>query len=135
MNNNNVSANEGTGIRAIARATNRAKMDLTIQNNTVAAPTMTNRNGIRVDSGSAAGDTNVCLLMTGNTSAGSGVNAGMGIRKQGTNAAVNVFGIVGLAPSPTTSANAAAKVTADNPAGGGTDPISGDNFVACTQTP
>lgn len=134
INNNNVSANEGNGIRAIARATNRATMDLTIQNNTVTAPTLTNRNGIRVDSGSAAGDTSLCMLMAGNTSAGSGVNQGIGIRKQGTNAAVNVFGIIGLAPSPTTAANAAAKVAADNPAGSGVDVLSGDNFVNCTQT-
>jgi len=134
VNNNNISNNEGSGIRAIARATNRATMDVTIQNNTVTAPTLANRNGIRVDSGSAAGDTNVCMLMTGNTSAGSGVNAGLGIRKQGTNAAVNVFGIVGLSPSSATAAQAEAKVEADNPSGGGADIISGDNFVSCSQT-
>jgi hypothetical protein len=131
INNNNVSQNEGFCIRAIARAS-LATADITIQNNTVTAPTLTNRNGIRVDSGSAVGDTTVCLLMTGNTSAGSGVNAGMGIRKQGNVAGTNEFGIVGLAPSPTTGANAAAKVTADNPAGGGTDAISGDNYVNCS---
>lgn len=134
INNNNVSANEGIGIRAIARATNRATMDLTIQNNTVAAPTLAGRNGIRIDSGSATGDTNICLLMTGNTSAGSGISQGIGIRKQGTNAAVNVFGIIGLSPSPTTGANAAAKLVANNPAGGGVDVLSGNNFVSCAQT-
>jgi hypothetical protein len=96
---------------------------------------LANRNGIRVDGGSAAGDITLCLLMTGNTSAGSGVNAGMGIRKQGIVQSTNEFGIVGLAPSPTTGANAAAKVTADNPAGNGTDAISGDNFQSCTITP
>jgi hypothetical protein len=72
--------------------------------------------------------------MTGNTSAGSGINQGMGIRKQGTNAAVNIFGIIGLSPSPTTGANAAAQLNADNPAGGGTDVLSGNNFVNCAQT-
>jgi hypothetical protein len=110
-------------------------MDVTIQNNTVGTPIMANRNGIRVDSGSAAGDVTLCLLMTGNTSDGSGVNAGIGLRKQGTVATTNDFGISGLAPSPTTGANAAAKVVADNPAGGGVDIISGDNFVNCTPTP
>jgi hypothetical protein len=50
-------------------------------------------------------------------------------------ATTNDFGIVGLAPSPTTGANAAAKVGADNPAGGGVDIISGDNYVSCTITP
>ncbi len=134
ITSNNVSNYEGSGIRAIARAS-LGKMDVTIQNNTVGTPILANRNGIRIDSGSAAGDVTLCLLMTGNTSDGSGVNAGMGIRKQGTVATVNDFGIVGLSPSPTTGANAAAKVTADNPAGGGTDAISGDNFVSCTITP
>jgi hypothetical protein len=42
---------------------------------------------------------------------------------------------VGLSPSPTTGANAAARVAADNPAGGGVDIISGDNFTSCTITP
>jgi len=134
VNGNNVSANEGFGIRAIARAS-LAVMDVTIQNNTVTAPTLANRNGIRVDSGSAAGDVTLCLAMSGNTSAGSGVNQGLGLRKQGTNATVNDFGIVGLSPSPTTAANAAAKVAADNPAGSGVDIISGDNYVSCTITP
>jgi hypothetical protein len=129
VNNNNVSANEGFGIRAIARAS-LATMDLTIQNNTVAAPTLTNRNGIRVDSGSAAGDVTLCMAMSGNTTAGSGVNQGIGLRKQGVVATTNDFGIVGLAPSPTTGANAAAKVGADNPAGGGVDIVSGDNYVS-----
>jgi hypothetical protein len=108
-------------------------MNVTIQNNTVTAPILANRNGIRVDAGSSAGNAGVCLLMTGNTSAGSGVNQGIGIRKQGTVFNVNQFGIVGLVPSPTTGANAAAKIAANNPAGNGCDAISGDNFVTCTQ--
>jgi hypothetical protein len=131
ITNNNISNYEGNGIRAIARAS-LGKMDVTIQNNTVSAPIMTNRNGIRVDSGSAAGDVSVCMLMTGNTSAGSGVNQGIGLRKQGSVATTNDFGISGLAPSPATAATAAAKVVADNPAGGGVDIISGNNFVSCT---
>ncbi len=131
---NNVSAYEGSGIRAIARASN-GKMDVTIQNNTVGTPILANRNGIRVDSGSAAGDVNVCLLISGNASAGSGVNQGIGLRKQGINATVNDFGIVNLSPSPTTAANAAARVASDNPAGSGVDVLSGDNFVSCTPTP
>src|SRR4030095_7273146 len=135
INNNSVSANEGTGIRAIARASNRAKLDVTIQNNTVAAPTMLNRRGIRIYSGMAAGDTSLCLLMTGNVSDGSGINQGIGIRKQGTNSAVNVFGITGLVPSPTSAANDAAHVRGDTPAGNNVDVLSGDNFVSCVVTP
>jgi hypothetical protein len=134
VTNNSVSAYEGNGIRAIARAS-LGKMDVTIQNNTVGTPILGNRNGIRIDSGSAAGDVTVCLAISGNTSDGSGVNAGIGLRKQGTVATVNDFGIVGLSPSPTTGANAATRVITDNPAGGGVDIISGDNFVSCTISP
>ena len=134
ITNNNVSAYEGNGIRAIARAS-LGKMDVTIQNNTVGTPILTNRNGIRIDSGSAVGDVTVCLAISGNTSDGSGVNAGIGLRKQGSVAATNDFGIVGLSPSPTTAANAEARVETDNPAGGGTDIISGNNFTSCTITP
>ena len=72
---------------------------------------------------------------SGNASAGSGVNQGIGLRKQGINATVNDFGIVNLSPSPTTAANAAARVASDNPAGSGVDVLSGDNFVSCTPTP
>jgi methionine-rich copper-binding protein CopC len=133
ITNNAVSNYEGNGIRAIARAS-LGTMDVTIQNNTVGAPILANRNGIRVDSGSAAGDVTLCMLMTGNTSAGSGVNAGIGIRKQGSVAATNDFGIVGLAGSPATAAQAEAKVEADNPAGNGVDVLSGNNFVNCAQT-
>ena len=77
----------------------------------------------------------LCLSINGNTSAGSGLNQGIGLRKQGTVATINDFGIVGLSPSPSSGANAAANVAADNPAGGGVDIIAGDNFVSCTITP
>ncbi|HJR78720.1 MAG TPA: Ig-like domain-containing protein [Anaerolineales bacterium] len=133
ITNNNVSNYEGNGIRAIARAS-LGKMDLTIQNNIVGTPILANRNGIRVDAGSAVGDVTLCLNMTGNTSDGSGVNQGIGIRKQGTVANTNDFGIIGLSPSPTTGANAAAEVATDNPSGGGVDVLSGDNFVSCAVT-
>ena len=130
ITNNNVSGNDGNGIRAIAR-NSLGKLDVTIQNNTIAAPTLANRNGIRVDAGSSAGDVTLCMLMTGNTSAGSGINRGIGIRKQGTVVGTNDFGITGLAPSPATGPQAEAKVTADNPAGNLVDVLSGSNFVNC----
>jgi Ca2+-binding RTX toxin-like protein len=133
INNNSVSNYEGNGIRVIARAS-LGFLDATIQNNTVGAPILTNRNGIRVDSGSAVGDVGVCMNMTGNTSAGSGVNAGIGLRKQGTVATTNDFGIVGLSPSPATDVQTAAFVAGLNPAGNGVDVLSGQNFVNCAQT-
>jgi hypothetical protein len=131
VNSNSVSSNDGSGIRGLVRNSN-GTLNLKVQNNTVTAPLTANRNGIRVDSGSAVGNTTLCLNMTGNTSAGSGVNQGLGIRKQGTVAGTNSYGINGLAPSPATAAQAQSKVNTDNPAGGGTDVVSGDNFVTCS---
>ena len=107
----------------------------------MSAPTLANRNGIRVDSGSATGDVTTCLAISGNTSAGSGANQGIGLRKQGADAAVNVFGVVGLSPSPATAAQTVAYVSGQNPAsapgtgGFGTSGayiVAGNNFVSCT---
>jgi hypothetical protein len=39
----------------------------------------------------------VCVNISGNTTAGSGGVAGIGLRKQGTTPGVNVFGVVGMA--------------------------------------
>ena len=133
ISNNSVSNYEGNGIRVIARAS-LGFLDATIQNNTVGTPILANRNGIRVDSGSSVGDVGVCMNMTGNTSAGSGVNAGIGLRKQGTVATTNDFGVVGLSPSPATDVQTAAFVSGLNPAGNGVDILSGNNFVNCATT-
>ena len=65
------------------------------------------RAGIRVDSGSAAGDTTLCLEISGNTTAGSTnsgtatTSPGINLRKQGTDPAVNTFGIEGMAATST----------------------------------
>ncbi len=138
ITNNSISNYEGSGIRAIARAS-LGKMDVTIQNNKVGTPILANRNAIRVDSGSAAGDVTVCMNMTGNTNlsngdlTGSGVNAGIGVRKQGSVAATNDFGIVGIAAAPT---NAQVQTFLDNPTNGtvGVDIISGSNYTSCAIT-
>ena len=79
-------------------------MTAQVLNNTVAAPIATNaaRAGIRVDSGSPQGDTTMCLEISGNTTAGSTntdtgtTSPGINLRKQGTDPAVNTFGIEGL---------------------------------------
>src|SRR6185503_5958080 len=73
--------------------------------------------------------------ISGNTSAGSNGGAGIGIRKQGVVQATNDFGITGLAPSPATGAQAAAFVVTQNPAGGGCDNISGNQFQSCATAP
>ena len=102
-----------------------------VQNNTVATPLGAARHGIRVESGGTIGSTNVCLNITGNTSSGNGTATGIGLRKQGTNAAVNVFGVNGMAA--TASPGVEAYVTLLNPAGGGTQLISATSgFSNCS---
>ena len=72
ISGNNVMGTDGPGIFPIVRDSG-STMFARVLNNTVAAPIATNaaRAGIRVDSGSAAGDTTMCLEITGNTTAGS----------------------------------------------------------------
>jgi len=130
MTNNLVSATEGNGIRALARASN-GTLNLTVEDNTVGASTLANRNGIRIDSGSAAGDVSLCLRIADNISAGSGVSTGIGLRKQGTNPSINSFGIVGMLATSTPGVEA--YVDSQNPSGGGTELISATTgFTNCS---
>ena len=69
--------------------------------------------------------------MSGNTSAGSGVNAGLGVRKQGAVAGTNEFRIHGLSPSPANATQMQTYVVGQNPAGGGVDSISGTPYESC----
>jgi hypothetical protein len=130
ITNNLVSATEGFGIRAIARASN-GTMNLKVADNTVGVPTLANRNGIRVDSGSGAGDVSLCLEITNNVSAGSGISKGIALRKQGTNSTINSFGVVGMVA--TSSPGVETYVDSQNPAGGGTELISATSgFTNCS---
>ena len=72
ISGNNVMGTDGPGIFPIVRDSG-STMTARVLNNTVAAPIATNaaRAGIRVDSGSATGDTTMCLEISGNTTAGS----------------------------------------------------------------
>lgn len=149
IDGNNVSQTDGVGINVIAR-NSQCTINTRVTDNTVAAPTTTTaaRAGIRVDSGSAAGDTNMCLDIRNNTTAGSTVTStgtkspGINIRKQGTNATVNDYGIEGLSPSPATGPQAEAFVSSQNPASAsgtfgttGTASLSGSNYVSCSSAP
>jgi hypothetical protein len=146
VTNNQVSAYEGNGIRAIARAS-LGKMDVTIQGNQLGTPSMTDRNAIRVDSGSSAGDVTTCLKMSGNSAmgggnlTGSGGYAGIGLRKQGTVATTNEFGLDGISFANPTNAQVQAYVGTNNPSNDGTssangvDILSGSAFVSCTTSP
>ena len=110
--------------------------NFTIKNNSVGAPAAGVRPGIRVESGSASGDALVCLDIAGNTSAGSGGTQGIGLRKQGSSTAVNVFGIRNLSPSPAGTPTVENLVNAQNPSGGGTLLISATTgFTSCTTAP
>lgn len=129
---NSISATDGNGILAVARGAS-GTLKLKIQNNTVGAPLTGVRQGIRVDAGNAGSlNDSVCVNISNNTSAGSGGATGIGLRKQGTNAAVNAFGIHGLPASPTGSPVVENYVDSQNPAGGGTLLLSATTgFTAC----
>ena len=130
VNGNTITQTDGNGILTTARNSN-GTLRVKIQNNNVAAPLTGVRPGIRVDSGSAAGDTDLCLNISGNTSAGSGGSQGMGLRKQGTDPAVDTFSVNGMAA--TSSPGVEAFVDGLNPAGGGTLLISATSgFSSCS---
>jgi hypothetical protein len=127
---NTISAVDGNGILAVARAS-AASMRAKVQNNTVAAPLTGVRPGIRVDAGSATGNVSVCLNISGNTSAGSGGSRGIGLRKQGTNPAVNAYAVNGMAATATPAVEA--YVNGLNPAGGLTQLLSATSgFSNCS---
>ena len=133
VSGNTISRTDGNGILFTARAMS-GTLRTKILNNIVAAPLSGVRPGIRVDSGNniAGANPTVCLSVTGNTAAGSGGAVGIGVRKEGTDPAVNAFGIAGVTPSPPTNANVVSFITTLNPSGGGAFIINGSGFVNCS---
>jgi large repetitive protein len=135
VQSNNVSQTDGNGILAVARDSSGGVLKVKVLNNVVAGPLAGVRQGIRIDAGNATGDNDVCLQISGNTSApsvGQPAALGIGLRKQGTSTTVNAFGIVGLSPSPATGPQVIAYVNGQNPTGGGTLLISSqDGFTSC----
>ena len=146
VTNNTISGTNGNGMLLVGRGTSGIAR-FKIADNDVSAPNDTGgfaTEGIRVDAGNAASaDDQVYLNIFGNTSAGQNGAGGIGIRKQGTVATVNVFGIFdpGTLPgSPLASSPSDTQVTtfinANNSNGGGTDIIAGSGFVKdTTQAP
>lgn len=133
IQNNTLSSTRGPGI--FGNPLNHGTINAKIKNNSVGTPTGATAYGIRVNGGTVGTDTNVCLDVTGNTSAGSPGFTGLGFRKEGAVANINDYGFVGLGPNPpTTAAEMVTYVNGLNPAGGGATSISGtaDNFIACT---
>ena len=122
VNANSISQTDGNGILLVARGATSQATNLKITNNNVAAPLSSVRQGIRVDAGNgSSGDDPVCLNISGNTSApsvGAPAALGIGLRKQGTNPAINDFAINGMAATSTPGIET--YVNGLNPAGGGT---------------
>lgn len=118
LSSNNVSQTDGNGILVVGRDAN-GTLRSKIQNNTVAAPLGGVRPGIRVDSGNATAgsDENICINLSGNTSAGSGGTQGIGLRKQGTVTTTHDFGVHTMVATATPAVEA--HVAGQNPAGGG----------------
>ncbi len=146
IDGNNISQTDGNGILAVARGTS-GFLKVTVTNNTVGAPLSGFRPGIRLDAGNASSlDDAICADIRTNTSGGSGGAPGIGIRKQGSVATTNDFGIEGLAPSPATFSQAEDYVAGLNPGsviGLSGDSvtmkrvisISGGNYTSCSSAP
>jgi hypothetical protein len=134
VTNNTITRTDGNGLLLVGRGTS-GTAKLTVKTNSVGAPLGGIRPGIRVDAGNAASaDDSVCLDISGNISAGSGGSAGIGLRKQGTNPAINDFGVEGMLA--TSSPGVETFVDGQNPAGGGTMLISATSgFSNCSTAP
>jgi hypothetical protein len=136
VTNNSVQGTDGNGILLVGRGTS-GFFNLKIAGNAVSAPVNaggTARQGIRVDAGNASSaDDGICLDISGNTSAGSNGASGIGLRKQGTVATTNDFGLQGITPNPPSNTDVVNWVNGLNT--GGTDIISGSNFVQCSSAP
>jgi hypothetical protein len=134
VTNNTISGTDGNGILMVARDNATGQLNISVKTNNVAAPLGGFRPGIRVDAGNSTGDNHVCLDMSGNTSAGSGAQPGLGLRKQGTSTTVNAFGVKGMAATSTPGVEAF--VNGLNPAGNGTLLISATSgFSNCATSP
>jgi VCBS repeat-containing protein len=118
ISGNIVNGQDGEGIQALATAGSSAHVGVSILNNQIAAPTCggCNRFGITAQVGTSSatvtGNPSMCLKISGNTAAGSGVNTGIGIRKKTAGYVFQVDGFGG-GGDPT------AYITGNNPAGGG----------------
>ncbi|EIC29887.1 beta strand repeat-containing protein [Methylomicrobium album] len=136
INNNTISQTDGNGILGVAYDGTAGRLNITIKNNTVAAPLGGVRPGIAVNAGNSTStiDDDVCLDISGNTSAGSGGNKGIGLRKQGTNPATNAFGVEGM--TATATPDVENFVSGQNPAGNGTYLVSAESgFSNCASAP
>jgi hypothetical protein len=138
IENNNVSATDGSGIAALAGADPvDGTLNVTVRNNTVAAPGGATQ-GIRVaHNGNVDANSNICLDISGNTSAGgTPAHRGIGLRKAGTSTTTDIFGIEGLPAGSGSTPNVENYVNSLNPSGGDTLLISAaSGFTSCSSAP
>jgi hypothetical protein len=145
MTNNTVTNCDGVCLMAFVRNSNGV-LHIKIQNNNVTAPLTGFRTGIRVDSGNSTGNATVFLNIANNTTAGNNNQPGIGLRKQGTVATTNTFGIQGMTPATATASQMEDYVSTQNPASGLGNAadgftqkrclaINGDNFVTTNAVP
>ena len=136
ISGNVISGQDGNGIIVLAFNNSKATVNASILNNNIGTPNNAgNEFGILVASGSSsqtdpANAPTVCMNMQGNTSAGSGVDTGIGIRKRtpSAGAATPVFNIQGYSSGAVDS-----YVAGLNPNGGGVTLISATTgFGSCT---
>jgi hypothetical protein len=142
VTNNTISGTNGSGIFLGGGGTSGTAR-LKIADNNVSAPNDVGSfatDGIQITAGNANSiNDSVYLNIFGNTSAGQNGALGIALSKQGTNPAVNVFGIfdsdTGLPNSPTNT-QVVNFVNSLNPNGGGAEIINGSGFVRdTTQAP
>jgi large repetitive protein len=137
---NNVSATQ-TGIFGAAGDSD-GTLKATITGNTTTGTYGSGaRPGIRIQGGNSIGDVNVCVDIRNNTADAIGGASGVGVRKQGTLAGTNDFGVVGIAgtlASPTASTAVESFLSGQNPAsaiganGLRAYTLSGNNYLGCT---
>jgi hypothetical protein len=146
VTNNTISGTNGSGIFLGGGGTSGTAR-LKVADNNVSAPTDVGSfatDGISILAGNANSvNDSVYLNIFGNTSAGQNGGLGIQLQKQGTNLAINVFGIfdngtMAGSPlaSPPTNAQVVTFVNANNPNGGGAEIVAGSGFVKdTTQAP
>ena len=138
ISGNTISNTNGQGIFVVANGSgNTGTVNAHILNNTVSAPT-TGSYGIQVSSGSTGTDVTVNLEISGNNTTG-GLNTGtgttfpgIGLRKQGTDPAVNTFNIKGMPEASTATPAVENYVNSQNTSASGTFGVGGTALVSAT---
>jgi hypothetical protein len=130
ISGNVITAQDGEGIQALVTSGSSGSMSVSITGNSIAAPTCAgcNRFGMTFNSGLSAtvtGTPSLCAKVSGNTSAGSGIDTGIGFRKR-TGCTLNIDSF----PSPGTDPTV--YITGLNPSGGGVTNITSSTAGACS---